>query len=69
MLMVCIAGPLLVGRLLIVNPLVPTPMDAVASLVGLAVTLLLLSVLAALVVRVTRRRRETPTMLTNEVDR
>lgn len=68
-MMVCIAGHLLVGKLLVVNPLVPTPMDAVASLVGLAVTLLLLSVLAALVVRVTRRRRETTIMSTNEVDR
>ena len=68
MLMVRIPGHLLVGRPLIVNPLVPTPMDAVASLVGLAVTLLLLSVLAALVVRVTRRRREAPTMSMNEVD-
>ena len=52
-----ITGGLLVGRLLVVNPLVPTPMDAVAALVWGAMALLALSVLVALVVRLTRRRR------------
>ena len=45
------------GRLRVVNPLVPTPMDVVAALVWWAMALLVLSVLVAFVVRVTRRRR------------
>ena len=52
-----ITGGLLVGRLRVVNPLVPTPMDVVAALVWWAMALLVLSVLVAFVVRVTRRRR------------
>jgi hypothetical protein len=46
-----------VGRLLVVNPLVPTSMDVGAALVWWAMALLVLSVLVALVVRVARRRR------------
>ena len=45
------------GSLRVVNPLVPTPMDVVAALVWWAMALLVLSVLGAFVVRVTRRRR------------
>lgn len=60
-------GVLPVGRILIVNPLVPTPMDAVAALMGLAITLLVLAVLVASAVRVTRRRREPPGTSTTEV--
>ena len=45
------------GRLRVVNPLVPTSMDVVASLVWWAMALLVLSVLVAFVMRVTRRRR------------
>ena len=48
---------LLVGRLRVVNPLVPTSMDVVAALVWWAMALLVVSVLVAFVVRVTRRRR------------
>ncbi len=57
------------GRLLVVNPLVPTPMDAVSALVWWAMALLVLSVLVALVVRVTRRRRELPSTSTTEAGR
>lgn len=64
-----ITGGLLVGRLPIVNPLVPTPMDVVAGWVGLAITVLMLSVLVALAVRVTRRRREPPSTPTIEAGR
>ena len=46
-----------VGTLLIMNPLVPTSMDVVAALVWWAMAPLVLSVLVASVVRVTRRRR------------
>lgn len=45
------------GTLLIMNPLVPTSMDVVAALVWWAMALLVLSVLVAFGVRVTRRRR------------
>ena len=45
------------GRLRVVNPLVPTSMDVVSALVWWAMALLVLSVLVAFVVRVTRRRR------------
>ena len=57
------------GRLLVVNPLVPTSMDVAAALVWWAVALLVLSVLVAIVVRVTRRRRELPSTSTTEVGR
>ena len=46
-----------VGTLLVMNPLVPTSMDVVAALVWWAMALLVVSVLVAFVVRVTRRRR------------
>ena len=45
------------GRLRVVNPLVPTSMDVVSALVWWAMALLVLSVLVAFGVRVTRRRR------------
>lgn len=55
------------GRLLVVNPLVPTSMDVVAALVWWAMDLLVLSVLVAFVVRVTRQRRDSPGAATTEV--
>lgn len=57
----------MVGRLLVVNPLVPAPMDAVAALVWWALALLVLSVLVALVVRQTRRRHARTGAATTEV--
>jgi ABC-type phosphate transport system permease subunit len=44
-------------------------MDVAAALMGLALTLLVLSVLVAFVVRVTRRRRELPSTSTTEAVR
>ena len=54
------------GRLLYMNPLVPTPMDVVATLVGLALTVMVLSVLVALVMRVVRRARTSPSASESE---